>query len=179
MLGTHGVVVEDALGDGCGFVVVARVVHQTGVCLIRKCFLRDEVAPTQNERIDVHLAGERIHCVFDCIGGFGTAGATVSVGRRHRGEHRCAREVERLGDLVDPAVQERTEQWYAWRDQLEVGAHVPDEADAQAGDLAVLVCSQLNVLDLRSAMNSGLSVLGSFFVPTHRNLERLSELHAQ
>ena len=73
------------------------------------------------------LRGQRVHRPLDGVGGLGAAGAAVGVGRRHVREHRRAREGVRR-DVVDAVVEERAEQRDAGRDELEVGAHVGEQA---------------------------------------------------
>ena len=147
----------------------------------------DEVALAQLERIDLHLACERVHRNLDGVGRLGASGAAVGVGRRHRGEHRGAREVVRLGQVVHTGIEERTEEWHAGRDQLQVRAHVADQSHAHRGEAAVFVGGQLDVLNLSAAVDGGLRVLGAFFHPAHgcavlareRDAEQLFGVHVE
>ncbi len=94
------------------------------------------------------FAAKRVHRPFDRVGRLRSAGAAVRVGRRHRREHRGAAEVVRSGEVVHAGVEERAEQRDAGGDELEVGAHVADQADPHGGELAVGVGGELDVLDL-------------------------------
>ena len=78
------------------------------------------------------FGGQRVHRPLDGVRGLGAAGAAVGVGGRHRREHRRALEVVGRGQVVHAGVQERAEQRDARRDELEVGAHVGEQADPDA-----------------------------------------------
>ena len=100
-------------------------------------------------------AARRVHGPLDGVGGLGPSGAAVGVGGRHRREDRRAAEVVGRRQVVDAGVEEGAEQRDAGRDQLEVGAHVGEQADPDGGQLAVLVGGQLDVLDLPAALDGG------------------------
>ena len=136
--------------------VVARVVDQAAERGVGELLGLDEVALAQLQRVHPDLGGQRVHGPLDGVGGLGPAGAAVGVGRRHVGEHRRAAEVVGGRDVVHAGVEERAQQRDARRDQLQVGAHVADEADPDGGELAVLVGGQLDVLDLAPALDGGL-----------------------
>jgi hypothetical protein len=159
--------------------VIARVVHEPGECFVGELLGLDVVAAPELERICADLAGQRVHRPFDRIGGLGTARPAVGVGRGERGEHARAREVVGLREVVDAGVEERSEQWDARRDQLQVGAHVGGEAHPYRGELAVGVGRQLDVLDLAAPLDAGDGVLGAGLVPAHRSAELAGERHAE
>ncbi len=132
--------------------------------------LGDEVAPAQLQRVDADLRRQRVHRPLDGVRGLGPAGAAVGVGRGHCREHGRAREVVCRRQVVDAGVQERAEERDARRDELEVGPHVADQAHPQAGELAVPVGGELDVLDLAATVNRRLGVLGTGLVPAHGQL---------
>ena len=151
----------------CG-VVVAAVEDESGTRRVREGVGRDEVAAPHLRRVDAHLRGERVHRPFDRVRGLGPAGAAVRVGRRLGGEHPGAR--ERVGgDVVRAVVEERAEQRDAGRDQLEVRAHVGEDAGAHRGHLARRVGRELDVLDLAATLDRRHRVLAPLLDPHDRS----------
>ena len=167
LLGADGFVVGELQGLLRRPLVVARVVGEPGHRGVRELVGLDVVAPPDLGRIDADLRGELVHRALDGEGRLWSTGAAVGVGRRHGGEDRRARE-HVGGHVVDAAVEERAEQRDARRDQLEVGAHVGQEVDPDAEELAVGVGRQLDVLDLAAPVDGALRVLGALLDPSHR-----------
>ena len=77
----------------------------------------------------------------------GTPGTSIGVGERLVGEHVGAGEPVR-GDLVDGVEHERAEDRHARTDRTEVGAHIGQQIDVEAGDGAVAAGGDLQPLDL-------------------------------
>jgi hypothetical protein len=142
---------ERLIGGG---LVVARVVRQAGDRRKRELVVGDPVLAAQFERVHAQLGCQLVHHPLDGERGLRAARTPVRVGPRGVGEDACALEPVR-GELVDPAVHERSEQWYARRDQPQVGAHVGEQAHIEASDCAVAARAEAQVLDLVAAVVRG------------------------
>ena len=120
----------------------------------------DPVLLAQLQRLAAELDGELVHHPLDAEGRLRTPGAAVGVGPGLVGEDVGAREV--VGrELVDAVEHERTQDRHARGDQAEVGAHVGQQLDLQAGDGAVLLGRQRQALDLVPAVVTGHDRLGA------------------
>ncbi len=154
--------------------VVTAVEQQPGARRVGEGVGRDEVPAPDLRRVDAEARGQGVHRPLDRVGGLGTTGAAVRVGRRLGGEHPGARE-RVSGDVVAAVVQERAEQRDAGRDELQVGPHVGEEMDAHRGHLARRVGSQLDVLDLTATVDCGHGVLAPVFGPRHGLLQAVRQ----
>ena len=134
----------------------------------------DPVLLPELHRLHAELQGDLVHHPLDAEGGLRTPGAAVGVGERLGGEDVGA--VEPVGrDLVDRVEHERAEDRHARPDQAEVGAHVGQELDVQAGDLAVLGHRHRQVLDLVTAVVGGEQGLRAGLGPLHRLAQLLGD----
>ena len=149
--------------------MIAGVVDEAGEGGVGELLLLDEVAPPQLDRVDAGDLGQAVHGPLDGVGGLGPTGAAVRVGRRHRGVHARAGERVGLGQVVDAGVEEGAQQRHARGDEHLVAAHVRGEVHPDAGELAVSVGGQLDLLDLTAALHGGLGSLGALLGPSHRH----------
>ena len=122
----------------------AAVVNGNSSALIQ--FFRRSSSGSMSE-----LDGELVHDPLDRERGLGPAGAAVGVGGHLVGEDALA--LEPVGrELVDADVHERAEDRHTRGDQPQVGAHVGEDAAAQALDVALAVGGDVDVLDLVAAV---------------------------
>ena len=134
-----------------GLLVVAAVVLEPGGRGEGELLGLDPVLPAQLQRVHVQLDGELVHDPLDRERRLGPAGAAVGVGGHLVGEDALA--VEAVGrELVDADVHEGAEDRHARADQAQVGAHVGEDAAAQALDVALAVGRDVDVLDLVAAV---------------------------
>ena len=127
----------------------------------RELLVLDPVLLADLERVDPDLGGQLVHDPLDGVRRLRPAGAAVGVGPGLVGEHRL--HVELVGrELVDRVVHERAEHRHAAADERDVGAQVGEQLDLEAGDRAVLLGGEGQLLPLvaavvgrRSATRSG------------------------
>ena len=160
LLGAQRVVAEQLLGLLGGRLVVAGVVLQPGDRGERELLVLDPVLLAHLERVAAQLGGELVHHPLDAEGGLGPAGAAVGVGPGLVGEHVRAGEPVRR-ELVDGVEHERAQDRHARGDQAQVGAHVGQQVDLEAGDRAVLGGGQGEPLDLVAPVVRGQDRLGA------------------
>ena len=165
LLGPQLVVAEHLLGPGGRGLVVAGVVLQPGHRGERELLVLDPVLLADLERVDADLGGQLVHDPLDAVRRLGPAGAAVGVGPGLVGEHRLAGEV--VGrELVDRVEHERAQHRHAAADDRDVRAEVGEQLDLEAGDRAVLLGRQGQLLPLVAAvvaaeqgLRAGLGVL--------------------
>ena len=138
-----------------------------------------EVVPASDlVRPNAYLRRKDVHGPFDRIAGLGSPGATVGIGRGQVGEVAIAREAEgRHG--VHPRVEEAAEQRHTRGDEHHVGAHVGVDVHPDRRQLAVGIGSQLDVLELASALVGRAGGFGPRFGPADRSPEVVGQGHRQ
>ncbi len=151
LLGPELVVPEHLLGARGGGLVVAGVVGQPGDRGERELLVLDPVLLPDLEGVDADLDGELVHDPLDAVRRLGPAGAAVGVGPGLVGEHRLAGEA--VGrELVDGVEHERAEHRHAAAHDGDVGTEVGQQLDLEAGDRAVLLRRQRQLLPLVAAV---------------------------
>ena len=164
------VVVDELEGATHAGLVVPGVVLDARGHRARLGERRVEVAQPQLRRVHLQGAGEVVEDPLVGVRRLGAPGAAVGVGGREVGEDALAREV--VGpEVVEPAVGERAEDGDARGQQLQVGAHVRDEADPHAEDLPLARGADRHVLDLPTPVRGRDVVLRAGLGPLHRPLE--------
>ncbi len=140
-----------APGPSHAGLVVAGVVHHAGGGRRRLVERGDQVLYAQLRRVHVELARQVVHDALVGVGGLRTAGPAVGVGRGEVREDAGA--FEGVGvEGVEAGVGEGAEDGDARRQELQVRAHVREQPDLHAQDLAVAPGGELDVLDLAAAV---------------------------
>ncbi len=140
--------------------------HQRRGCLqVLEVLTAAEVVPAANlVGPDPDLERQKVHRSFDGIAGLGPACAAVGVGGRQVGEVSIAGEAKRRY-VVDTRVQEAAEKWHPGRNEHHVRAHVGVEMNSNSEDLAGVVSSNFNRLQLAPALVSRERSLGPSLGP--------------
>ena len=173
LLGAQLVVAEHLPGPLGGLLVVPGVVLQPSHRGEGELVGVDPVAPADLDRVLAELGGQLVHQPLDGEGGLGTAGAAVGVGPGLVGQHRLA--VEAVArELVDRVEHEGTEHRHATADDRDVGAEVREQLDLEAGDGAVLLGRQRELLPLVAAVVGGHQRLAAGLGELHRATEPAS-----
>ena len=170
LLGAQLVVAEQLQRLLGRLLVVAAVVLEAGDRGERELLGLDPVLAAQLERVHAQLDGELVHDPLDGERRLGPAGAAVGVGGHLVGEDAVA--LEPVGrELVDAREHERAQDRDARGDQPQVGAHVGEQPDLEALDVALAVGGDVDVLDLVAAVVGGHQRLAAGLGP----LDRLAE----
>ena len=151
--------------------VIADVVQQRDRRLIRE--LRDEIAPADLGRIDLHLARRGFHQTLDDVGRFRPAGSAIGVDRRGVGEHRRHLAIDhrrRVLTREQRRVQNRRD---ARRERRQIRAHGCGGVHAHREELAVLVHRQLGDRDMVAAVRVRHERLAAIGSPLHRPVDLL------
>ena len=125
---------------------LAGVVGEGEPGLVRHRVRRDGVLPPQLRRIDAQLVGGDIDHALDDVGGLGPAVAAIGPHRIGVGEHRRDVDIHRRR-LVDAGQRAEIADEGLPAD-LQEGADIGDDVDAQPEEIAVLVERQLGVGDV-------------------------------
>src|SRR5919112_1425181 len=123
-----------------------------------------EVPAPHLGRVHVQLPGQRVYYALYGVGGLGTPGAAVGVGRGQVGED--ARDLARVRvEGVDPRVHEGPKDRDAGGEKLQLSPHVGHEVHLHAKDLTLVRGGQLDVLDLAAPVYGRMVVLRPIFDP--------------
>ena len=152
-------------------VVVADVVLQRDRRLVRE--RRDEVAPADLGRVDLHLARRGLDQPLDDVGRLGAAGAAIGVHRRGVGEHRGHFAVDDRRRVLAGEQRRVQDGRDARGERGEIGAHVRRRVHAHGEELAVLVQRELGLGDVVAAVRVGHERLGALGGPLHRPVHLL------
>ena len=126
----------------------------------RELVVLDPVLLADLERVHAEVRGQVVHHPLDRERRLGTAGAAVGVGPGAVGEDGLAVELVG-GELVDAVVHEGAQHRRAAAEQGDVRAEVAVQMDLQAGDGAVLLGGEGDVLDLGPAVVAALQALAA------------------
>ena len=159
--------------------MVSRVVGQSAESRVRELFLLNEVALPQFIWINFHFASQCIHATFNGICCLWSACATVCIGWCERCEHTRATEVICLRQVIHTCIQERSKQWHSGGNQLQVRAHVRNNAESNSGQLAITVCGKFNMLYLSASVDRCVGVLAALFNPTNWHIVLAGECQTQ
>ena len=96
----------------------------------------DPVLLAQLHRLHAEFGGKLVDDALDRVGRLRPSGTTVGIGRGRVREDTGALEVVGI-HLVDGRVHEHAEERDAWRDDLQVGAHVREQGHLESEHLAI------------------------------------------